>query len=189
MALAISRTSISRHHGLLMNGASVNRRISICVRAAAAERTPVVGKAALIDKIARDASLTEAQATKAFDSLFDAVQEAVTSGKKVTVIGFGTFESRDRKERAGRNPRTGEVITIPASKAPSFKASPSFKEKVNGKVAPPKTKPVAPTPSTTKSTTPVTSGAPRPAVRPAAPAPLPAAVAKKTAPPPPKLKK
>ncbi|GIL67536.1 hypothetical protein Vafri_20897 [Volvox africanus] len=187
MAFAISRTSFPRHHGLLMNGAFVNRRNLIRVRAAAEEKTPVVGKAALVDKIAKDASLTKVQATKAFDSLFDAVQEAVTSGKKVTVLGFGTFESRDRKEKAGRNPRTGEVITIPASKAPSFRASPTFKEKVNGKVAPPKAKPTAPTPSATKPTTPVT--APRPAVRPATPAPLPAAAAKKTTPPSPKFKK
>ncbi|GIL85797.1 hypothetical protein Vretimale_19533 [Volvox reticuliferus] len=185
MALAISRTSIARYHGFHMNGSSLNRRNPVCVRADAEERIPVVGRAALIEKIAKDAYLTKPQATRAFDTLFKAVQEAVTSGKRVTVLGFGTFESRDRKEKAGRNPRTGESITIPAAKAPAFRASPTFKEKVNGKAAPPKAKPAAPTPAAPKSTAPVTAATSRPA----APASLPAAAAKKTPPSPPKFKK
>ncbi|EFJ43639.1 hypothetical protein VOLCADRAFT_83165 [Volvox carteri f. nagariensis] len=176
MALAARRMSITHQHVFHVARASVPRRLSVCVRAAEEKAPAVVGKAVLVDQIAKEAEITKAQATKAFDSLFNAVQEAVTSGKRVTVLGFGTFESRLRKEKNGRNPRTGETITIPAATAPAFRASVSFKEKVNGKVAPPKAKPAAPKPATPKP-----AAAPTP--RPVTPRTPPAAAAKKVAAP------
>ena len=56
--------------------------------------------------------------------------EAVSDGDKVTLVGFGSFERRDRKEREGRNPKTGEKMSIPATKVPAFSAGKLFKEKV-----------------------------------------------------------
>ncbi|GLC40393.1 hypothetical protein PLESTB_001983000 [Pleodorina starrii] len=176
MALATSRMTVARPQGFHV---PVTRRLAVCVRA---EKTPVVGKAVLVEKIAKEASLTKAQATQAFDAVFGAVQEAVSSGQKVTVLGFGTFETRNRAGRTGRNPRTGETIEIPASAAPAFRPSAGFKEMVNGKAAPAKPKAEAPKPVALKPA----AAAPKPAApRPAAPAPPPPA-ARKAAPPPPK---
>ena len=61
----------------------------------------------------------------------ESVQEALENGEKVQLGGFGTFETRERAAREGRNPRTKEVISIPASVVPVFKAGKEFKEKVN----------------------------------------------------------
>lgn len=63
----------------------------------------------------------------------DTITEAVTAGKKVTFLGFGSFEPRARAARTGRNPKTGEALEIKASVNPGFTASKSFKDKVNGK--------------------------------------------------------
>ena len=60
----------------------------------------------------------------------DTVMETVSEGEKVTLIGFGSFEPRDRKARDGRNPKTGEVIKIPATTVPAFSAGKAFKERV-----------------------------------------------------------
>ncbi|MEO0943200.1 MAG: HU family DNA-binding protein, partial [Cyanobacteria bacterium J06642_12] len=61
----------------------------------------------------------------------DSIMEAVSEGDKVTLIGFGSFESRDRKQREGRNPKTGEPMTIPATTVPAFSAGKAFKEQVS----------------------------------------------------------
>ena len=62
--------------------------------------------------------------------MFDGIAESLTKGDKVQIIGFGTFDVRDRKEREGRNPATGETITIPAAKVPVFKAGKALRESV-----------------------------------------------------------
>ncbi len=62
------------------------------------------------------------------NALIEVVQDTLKSGDKVTLTGFGTFEVRDRAARKGRNPKTGEVLDIPASKAPAFKAGKAFKD-------------------------------------------------------------
>jgi len=87
-------------------------------------------KAELIDKIATGANLTKADASRSLDAFLHAVQTALKKGQKITLIGFGTFSVAKRKARKGRNPRTGEVIRIPAAKIPKFKAGKTFKEAV-----------------------------------------------------------
>jgi DNA-binding protein HU-beta len=87
-------------------------------------------KADLVSKIAGDGGITKAQAEKAVDGFVTAVTDALATGDKVTLVGFGTFSVGARTEREGRNPRTGEKITIPASKVVKFKPGKSLSDKV-----------------------------------------------------------
>ncbi len=89
-------------------------------------------KADLIAQIAEKADLKKKQAEEALSATIEAITEALKSGDKVQLIGFGTFEVRDRKEKESKNPRTGETILVPAKKAPVFKAGKSLKDSVNG---------------------------------------------------------
>lgn len=82
-------------------------------------------KANIIDRVAADAGLTKAAASSAVDAALAAIQELTEAGWAVTVKGFGRFEMRERAERNGRNPATGEMIRIPASRHLAFKASKS----------------------------------------------------------------
>lgn len=91
-----------------------------------------MNKTELRDAIAAQADLSNAQADKALQALIAAITTAVASGDKVIVPGFGTFESRERAARTGRNPQTGETLEIAASKAPAFKPAAAFKNAVNG---------------------------------------------------------
>lgn len=88
-------------------------------------------RAELIVAVAEKAKLDRKNAEKAVAAAFDTIKEALINGDKVQVLGFGTFENRTRSARKGRNPRTGEVIEIQASKLPSFKAGKSLKEACN----------------------------------------------------------
>lgn len=90
-----------------------------------------MNKAELISSIAEKSKLTKKDAEVALKSFIESVEETLEKGDKVQLVGFGTFESRSRAERIGRNPRTKEEITIPASVVPVFKAGKEFKEKVN----------------------------------------------------------
>jgi DNA-binding protein HU-beta len=87
-------------------------------------------KAELIDKMAKDAGVSKAVAGKALDSFVDGVKKALKKGNKVALVGFGTFSISKRKARKGRNPRTGETITIKAAKVPKFTSGKAFKEAV-----------------------------------------------------------
>lgn len=87
-------------------------------------------KAELIKSVAEVAGLEQKKADKAVSAVFDAIKRALIEGDKVQIIGFGTFENRERSARKGRNPRTGEEIDIPKSKLPSFKAGKALKEAV-----------------------------------------------------------
>jgi len=87
-------------------------------------------KAELIDKVASGAGLSKADASRALDSTFNAIRSALRKGQKVNLVGFGTFSVVKRKSRKGRNPRTGDVITIPASKIPKFTSGKSLKDAV-----------------------------------------------------------
>lgn len=87
-------------------------------------------KAELIDKIASSAGLSKADATKALDTTLNAIKASLKKGQKVTLVGFGTFSVVKRKSRKGRNPRTGEVITIPATKVPKFSSGKALKDAV-----------------------------------------------------------
>ena len=89
-------------------------------------------KKELIKKIAEEQVISQKQASAIVDSVFDSIVAAVAAGDKVNIPGFGTFESKTRAARTGRNPRTKEAVEIPASTVPSFKAGKAFKEKVNG---------------------------------------------------------
>ena len=92
-----------------------------------------MNKADLVAKVAEKSGVTKKDAEKAVAGIFASVQEALVAGDKVQVIGFGTFEVRERAARTGRNPSTKEIINIPASKSPVFKAGKALKDAVNPK--------------------------------------------------------
>lgn len=84
----------------------------------------------LVDAVAAKTNITKKQADEVISAFLSVVIEAVANGDKVTLIGFGSFERRERSEREGRNPKTQEVMTIPATQVPAFSAGKQFKEKV-----------------------------------------------------------
>jgi len=88
----------------------------------------IMTKAELIDKIAAGAGLSKADASRALDSTLDAIKASLKKGQKVTLVGFGTYSVTKRKARKGRNPRTGQVINIPAAKTPKFTAGKALKD-------------------------------------------------------------
>lgn len=91
-----------------------------------------MNKAELIAGIAEKGDLTKKDAERALNAFMEVVQETLAKEEKVQLVGFGTFEVRHRKAREGRNPRNPkEVIHIPASKAPVFRAGKTLKEAVN----------------------------------------------------------
>ena len=90
-----------------------------------------MNKVELVAAIAEKSELTKVDAEKALKAFIDTVTEELKNGGKVQLVGFGTFEVAERAERQGRNPKTGETITIPASKSPKFKAGRSLKDIVN----------------------------------------------------------
>jgi DNA-binding protein HU-beta len=87
-------------------------------------------KAELIDKVASGAGLSKVDASKALDTTLNSIKGALKKGQKVTLVGFGTFAVVKRKSRKGRNPRTGDVITIPAAKIPKFTSGKALKDAV-----------------------------------------------------------
>jgi len=87
-----------------------------------------LNKTDLIAKVAELTDLSKKDATKAVDAVFDAISDALQTGDKVQLVGFGNFEVRERQARKGRNPQTGEEIDIPASKMPAFKPGKSLKD-------------------------------------------------------------
>ncbi len=90
-----------------------------------------MNKTELIASVAAKTELTKKDAEKAVKAVFDTVAEELAEGGKVQVIGFGTFEVRERAAREGRNPQNGKNITIAASKSPAFTAGKGLKEQVN----------------------------------------------------------
>ena len=87
-----------------------------------------MNKTTLIAQIAEKSGLTRKQAEAALNALTDTITETLKAGDKVQMMGFGTFEIKERAARTGRNPATGETIEIPASKTPVFKAGKSFRD-------------------------------------------------------------
>ncbi|GBG12039.1 DNA-binding protein [Paenibacillus sp. MY03] len=90
-----------------------------------------MNKTDLIAKVAELSDLSKKDATKAVDAVFEAISDALQSGDKVQLVGFGNFEVRERQARKGRNPQTGEEIDIAASKMPAFKPGKSLKDLVS----------------------------------------------------------
>ena len=90
-----------------------------------------MNKTELIAAVAEEAEMTKKDAEKAVKAVIDVISDALVQGDKVQLIGFGTFETRERAAREGRNPQNGKTITIAASKSPAFKAGKGLKEQVN----------------------------------------------------------
>ena len=90
-----------------------------------------MNKTELIAAVAEKAGISKKDADAAVNTTLDTIVEMVAAGDKVQLVGFGTFEPRERSAKTGKNPRTGESIEIPASKIPSFKAGKAFKDIVN----------------------------------------------------------
>ncbi len=90
-----------------------------------------MNKTELAAAVAEKAALSKKDAEKAVAAFIETVTEQLVAGDKVQLVGFGTFEVRERGERTGRNPQTKEAIVIPASKAPVFKAGKAFKDAVS----------------------------------------------------------
>jgi len=89
-----------------------------------------MNKAELIAAVSERESIAKAQVAGAVEAVFGVIQDALKAGERVQLVGFGTFEVKERPARKGQNPKTGEKIDIPASRAPAFKAGKSLKELV-----------------------------------------------------------
>jgi len=87
-----------------------------------------MNKAELIDAVATKSDLTKQDSKKAVDALLETISNTLANEEKIQLIGFGTFEVRERAARTGRNPQTGEEMMIPASKVPAFKPGKELKE-------------------------------------------------------------
>ena len=90
-----------------------------------------MNKSELISAVAERSGLTKKDAEKAVVAVLDTIVDTVAAGEKLAIVGFGTFEQRQRNARTGINPRTGENIEIAASKVPAFKAGKAFKDAIN----------------------------------------------------------
>jgi len=90
-----------------------------------------MNKTELVAAVAEKAGLQKKDAEKAVAAFISSVSDALVAGEKVQLVGFGTFETRSREARTGKNPRTGEAIKIAASKVPAFKAGKALKDIVN----------------------------------------------------------
>ena len=90
-----------------------------------------MNKTDLVSAVAEKAGLSKKDSEKAINAVVDSIIDALKSGDKVQLIGFGSFEVKSRAERTGRNPRTKETIKIPAAKLPQFKAGKAFKDAIS----------------------------------------------------------
>ncbi len=90
-----------------------------------------MNKSELAEAVANTANLSKADGARAVDAVIDSITATLCRGDTVSLVGFGTFQVKQRNARAGRNPRTGETIQIAASKVPSFKAGKGLKDAVN----------------------------------------------------------
>ena len=89
-----------------------------------------MNKTELIAAVAEKTDLSKKDADAAVSAVLDAITDALKAGDKIQLVGFGTFEVRNRAAKQGRNPRTGETMTVPASKVPAFKAGKALKDAV-----------------------------------------------------------
>lgn len=92
-----------------------------------------MNKEELVQEVSKKAKVTQKEAADVVNALMDTIEKTVAKGKKVTLVGFGTFESRKRAARTGRNPQTGKEIKIAAKTVPAFSAGKKFKEAVDCK--------------------------------------------------------
>ena len=94
-------------------------------------RRKKINKSEIVATIADGLDVTRKDAERAVDTVFKMIADALAEGDKVVISGFGTFEVRTRVAREGRNPRTGELVKVPAQKTPAFKAGKVLKDAVN----------------------------------------------------------
>lgn len=87
-----------------------------------------MNKAELVEKVSKKTELTKMQSEQVIDAALDVITKAVAKGDEVKLVGFGTFSRAVRKSRAGRNPKTGTKLVIPAAKVPKFKAGKDFRD-------------------------------------------------------------
>jgi len=92
-------------------------------------------KAELIEEVSRAVEMTRKDSEQIVDTIFDSIVLALRSGDKIEIRGFGSFRTRQRKPRVGRNPKTGDRVEVPAKKIPFFKPSKELKDLVNSYVA------------------------------------------------------
>jgi DNA-binding protein HU-beta len=92
-----------------------------------------MNKGELVAAVAEKVGMTRGQAGEALDAALEAITDALRQGDEVKIVGFGTFAVAERAAGEARNPRTGEKVAVPASKAPKFKAGAGLKDAVNGK--------------------------------------------------------
>ena len=90
-----------------------------------------MNKGELVDAVAEKASVTKKQADAVLTAALETIMEAVSESDKVTLVGFGSFESRERKAREGRNPKTGEAVSLGSKFVPHFKPGKELRERVN----------------------------------------------------------
>ena len=90
-----------------------------------------MNKAELVAAVAEKTALSKKDSEKAVNATFEAISEALSKGGKVQLVGFGSFETKERNARIGRNPRTKKEIKIPASRVPAFKAGKALKDAVS----------------------------------------------------------
>jgi DNA-binding protein HU-beta len=89
-----------------------------------------MNKQDFVDLISKEVGITKREAKESIDTLFEGITKALKKKQKVTFVGFGTFSTKRRKKRKGRNPQTGKTITIPAKRVPKFRAGKALKEAV-----------------------------------------------------------
>lgn len=94
-------------------------------------------KADLVDDVANAAELTKKDAERLVEIVFESIIESLNHGEKIELRGFGSFRVRERGARRGRNPKTGQPVSIPAKRVPYFKAGKELKELINEKVSAP----------------------------------------------------
>lgn len=93
-----------------------------------------MNKAELIDRVSKKTKLTKTHSELILDAAIDIIQRSVSSGEEVKIVGFGTFDRAARKQRNGRNPKTGSTIVIPAVRVPRFRPGKEFKQLVDPEV-------------------------------------------------------
>lgn len=89
-----------------------------------------MNKSELVNAVAASTGLTKTESANAVDAVVDAITEAIKRGESVTLVGFGTFDVKERAARTGRNPKTGEAVEIPERRTPSFKPGKGLKDAV-----------------------------------------------------------
>src|ERR1700686_1078008 len=105
-------------------------------------------KADLIEEVLRITELPRKESETIVETIFDSIIESLQKGDKIEIRGFGSFRTRNRRGRIGRNPKTGEKVEVPAKKIPFFKPSKELKDLVNAGVADAAAAPLAPAPPT-----------------------------------------